>query len=70
MTLTRRVTVTSRSDRVNEAVAFQAELYVDYLNFERGLSPLTVSAYGRELERFIAFATERGRQDPSSVGGG
>ena len=54
---------------MNEAVEFQPELYADYLNFERGLSPLTVSAYGRELERFIAFATERGRPDPSSVGG-
>ena len=54
---------------MSETVAFQAELYADYLNFERGLSPLTVSAYGRELERFIDFATERGRRDPSSVGG-
>jgi len=53
---------------VNEAVAFQAELYIDYLNFERGLSPLTVSAYGRELDKFIDFVTERGRRDVSSVG--
>ncbi len=54
---------------MNEDSEFRAELYADYLNFERGLSPLTVGAYGRELERFIAFVTERGRRGPSSVGG-
>jgi integrase/recombinase XerD len=54
---------------VNETSEFQTELYADFLNFERGLSPLTVAAYERELERFITFATERGRLDPSSVGG-
>ena len=61
--------VKNRNDRVNEDIKFQAELYADYLNFERGLSPLTISAYGRELERFIVFATERGRRDPAAVGG-
>ena len=60
---------TNRNDRVNEAIEFQAEQYAEYLNFERGLSPLTVSAYGRELEKFITFATERGRRDPAAVGG-
>ena len=50
-------------------IEFRAELYADYLNFERGLSALTVSAYRRELERFMAFATARGRYDPASVGG-
>jgi integrase/recombinase XerD len=54
---------------MNQAIEFQAELYADYLNFERGLSPLTVSAYGRELDRFIAFATAKGRRNPSAVGG-
>jgi integrase/recombinase XerD len=53
---------------VNEAIEFQAEQYADYLNFERGLSPLTVGAYGRELEKFIAFAMAKGRRDPASVG--
>ncbi|MCH7932375.1 MAG: site-specific tyrosine recombinase XerD [Gemmatimonadetes bacterium] len=61
--------VTHRSHRVSEAIEFQAERYADYLNFERGLSPLTVSAYGRELEKFIAFAKTKGRRDPLSVGG-
>ena len=54
---------------MSEAIEFQAERYADYLNFERGLSPLTVSAYGRELEKFIAFAMTKGRRDPLSVGG-
>ena len=48
---------------------FRLKQYAEYLNFERGLSPLTVSAYGRELEKFITFATERGRRDPAAVGG-
>ena len=61
--------VIHRSDPVSESVEFQAELYADYLNFERGLSPLTVRAYGRELEKFVTFVTERGRCDPSSVRG-
>ncbi len=58
----------NRNDGVSEAIEFQAELYADYLNFERGLSPLTISAYGRELERFIVFATERGQRGPAAVG--
>jgi integrase/recombinase XerD len=53
---------------MNEAIDFQAEQYADYLNFERGLSPLTVGAYGRELGKFIAFAIAKGRRDPASVG--
>ena len=61
--------MTNPNSRVNEAIEFRAEQYAEHLNFERGLSPLTVSAYGRELERFITFAAERGRRDPSSVGG-
>ena len=59
--------VINRSDPVSESVEFQAELYADYLNFERGLSPLTVRAYGLELEKFVTFVTGKGRRDPSSV---
>ena len=61
--------MTNRNDRVKRPIEFQAEFYADYLNFERGLSALTVRAYCRELEKFIAFATERGRRDPASVRG-
>jgi integrase/recombinase XerD len=59
--------VSTRGDARPAGVGFQAELYADYLNFERGLSPLTVRAYVRELERFVDFAVERGRLDSSSV---
>ena len=60
--------VTNPNNRMNEPIEFRAEQYAEHLNFERGLSPLTVTAYGRELERFITFAVMRGRNDPSSVG--
>ena len=60
--------VTNPNNRMNEPIKFRAEQYAEHLNFERGLSPLTVSAYGRELERFITFAVMKGRNDPSSVG--
>ena len=60
--------VTNPNNRMNELIKFRVEQYAEHLNFERGLSPLTVSAYGRELERFITFAVMKGRNDPSSVG--
>ena len=59
----------NRKAPASGSVEFQAELYADYLNFERGLSPLTVRAYGRELEKFVTFVTRRGRRGPSSVRG-
>ncbi len=69
MTPVRGNVVTNPSSPSNEAVEFQAEFFADYLNFERGLSPLTVRAYGREIEKFIIFLLERGRRAPSSVRG-
>ena len=51
--------VTNPNNRMNEPIEFRAEQYVEHLNFERGLSPLTVSAYTRELQRFITFAVLR-----------
>ena len=56
-----------RSDPNDEAPHFQAEVYADFLNFERGLSSLTVRAYRQDLEKFITFVSERGRNDPSAV---
>ena len=41
--------------------------YLDYLRFERGMSPNTVAAYGRDLTRFAAFLDARGR---GAAGGG
>ena len=34
--------------------------FVDYLNIERGLSPNTVAAYGRDLSQFVHYAREHG----------
>ena len=33
--------------------------FLDYVRFERGMSANTVSAYGRDLQRYVAFLRER-----------
>jgi integrase/recombinase XerD len=43
---------------------FHLEEFRDYLQFERGLSPRTLDAYGRDLERLVAFA---GRQKVADI---
>ena len=47
--------------------AFRVEQYIDHLNFERGLSTLTVDAYRRDLLRFVEFVDGEGRSEPRSV---
>ncbi len=47
--------------------AFRVEQYLDYLNFERGLSPRTVDAYRRDLARFVEFVEKEGRGGPEGV---
>ena len=47
--------------------AFRLELFADYLAFDRGLSDRTVSAYQRDLVRFLAFLEEVGRRSPREV---
>jgi integrase/recombinase XerD len=37
------------------------------LKVERGLARLTLEAYGRDLARFVAFASDRGRADADDV---
>jgi len=49
------------------ARAFRMEPFQDYLTFERGLSERTISAYGRDLRRWLAFVTDRGARQPSDV---
>jgi integrase/recombinase XerD len=44
---------------------FHLEEFRDHLQFERGLSPRTLDAYARDLERLIAFAA---RHDVSDAG--
>ena len=41
--------------------------FLDELQVERGLSPLTVAAYRRDLAQFAAAAGERWRHDPEPV---
>lgn len=43
---------------------FFLEEFRDYLQFERGLSPRTMDAYGRDLQRLVEFA---GRHDVADV---
>lgn len=48
-------------------VSFHLEQFHDYLAFERGLSPRTLDAYGRDTERLRDFLTSRGRKDPGQA---
>lgn len=41
-------------------MSFHLERFHDYLAFERGLSPRTLDAYGRDVQRFTAFLEARG----------
>jgi integrase/recombinase XerD len=52
---------------MSEHRAFRLEQFQDYLTYERGLSPRTVSAYGRDLGRWLGFTVGLGVQDPSRV---
>ncbi len=42
---------------------FYLEEFRDYLQFERGVSPRTLEAYGRDLKRLIAYAARIGSED-------
>jgi len=44
------------------------ELYLAHLRVERNLAANTISAYGRDLARFVGFLEERGRQAIDQVG--
>ena len=53
----------ARRLRLDEAV----DLFLDHIKVERGLARLTIDAYGRDLSRFVAHVTERGRADVDDV---
>lgn len=53
----------ARRLRLDEAV----DLFLDHIKVERGLARLTIDAYGRDLTRFVAFVSERGREDIDDV---
>jgi integrase/recombinase XerD len=47
---------------------FSVDAFCEHLTLERGLSPRTVDAYRRDLERLAAFMTVRGVRRPADVG--
>ena len=47
---------------------FLVEPFLDFLALERGLKPRTVSSYGGDVERFVAFLHDSGIEDPGEVG--
>jgi integrase/recombinase XerD len=52
---------------VTEPAAFRFEQFEDYLTFERGLSDRTVSAYLRDLRRWVDAMVEQGARTPGAV---
>jgi integrase/recombinase XerD len=49
------------------ARAFLVERFADYLSLEKGSSPQTREAYGRDVRRLAEFATAKGRGTPADV---
>jgi integrase/recombinase XerD len=49
------------------AMSFHLERFHDYLAFERGLSPRTLEAYGRDVLRFLTFLRGRDVAEPAAV---
>jgi integrase/recombinase XerD len=52
---------------VSDAIAVEAERYLDHLLVERGLSDHTLKAYRRDLRRYLAFLAGRGVTSPEMV---
>jgi integrase/recombinase XerD len=50
-----------------DGLAVEAERYLDHLAVERGLSEHTLSAYRRDLRRYVAFLTRRDMLEPGEV---
>ncbi len=50
------------------ALAELVDGYLDHLRVERALSPHTVSAYGRDLNKFVTFADARGIEQADDIG--
>jgi integrase/recombinase XerD len=47
--------------------AFHLETFAESLLLEDGASPRTLEAYGRDLERVVAFAVAKGLNDPAAL---
>ena len=46
---------------------FHLEEFRDYLQFERGVSPRTLDAYGRDLQRLVEYATRKDVHDAAEL---
>jgi integrase/recombinase XerD len=46
---------------------FYLEEFRDYLQFERGVSPRTLDAYGRDLQRLIEYSARTGVDDVAKI---
>jgi integrase/recombinase XerD len=55
------------SDEERRSRSFMLERFTDYVALEQGLSPRTIEAYSRDLQRFAAFAESRGANAPVDV---
>lgn len=55
------------ASRVDPALAAAVDDFLLELRVERGLSPLTIAAYRRDLDQFAAEAGTRWRDDPTAV---
>jgi integrase/recombinase XerD len=53
---------------VADGIARDAERYLDHLTVERGLSEHTLSAYRRDLRRYVAFLSKRDVASADAVG--
>jgi integrase/recombinase XerD len=52
---------------VADRLTVEAERYLDHLAVERGLSEHTLSAYRRDLRRYVAFLARRGLHEPGDI---
>jgi integrase/recombinase XerD len=52
---------------MSDGRSFRFEQFQDYLTLERGLSERTVTAYARDLGRWLLFVREAGVADPGAV---
>jgi integrase/recombinase XerD len=54
-------------DDTKQRDVFHLEEFRDYLQFERGVSPRTLDAYGRDLQRLVEYAQRRSIDDVAAL---
>lgn len=55
------------TQRAPEALRRAASDFLDYMRIERGSSPQTIEAYGRELRRYVKFLSQHEIRTPGQV---